>query len=191
MSAEPSLGYARAPDPRRRQPSGTGAGSAEHRRTEGEHTVGLRIAPHAAPAAHRPECTGGHLVVHPGAGVRRTVATEPDGTTEVAAAVATGEQALQRERLAPQRFDVGAAQEHVPPGRDGVDGGADRLTDRLESLEADHGDRGVHVCPRGEVAVADDPEPGPQLDPVAPFVRVRRPGWQRAVGGAPLVPVPR
>jgi hypothetical protein len=81
---------------------------------------------------------------------------------------------VQRERLAPERFDVDTAQEHVPSGRRRVDRHPELATDRLEPRDPDQGHRRVHVRAGREVAVADDPESGAQVDVVAEFLPVRR-----------------
>lgn len=119
-------------------------------------------------------------MVHPGARVRRPVPAEGHRTA--------GPRALERERRTPECLDVGTPQVHVAPGRRGVDGGTHRLGHGVEPLETDHRDGGVHVRPCGEVAVTDDAESRPELDPVA---ELRARGRQRPVRRAPLVAVVR
>ena len=95
---------------------------------------------------------------------------------------------FERELFAEQGSEVGAPEDHIAPGQERVKGaGCQLLGHRLEGLDREEGDGGVHVRGLAEEPVADDALAGHQFH----LVRVRRGDLRRTIAGAAEVGVRR
>ena len=95
---------------------------------------------------------------------------------------------FERELFAEQGSEVGAPEDHIAPGQERVKGpGSQLLGHRLEGLDREEGDGGVHVRGLAEEPVADDALAGHQFH----LVRVRRGDLRRTIAGAAEVGVRR
>ena len=112
---------------------------------------GVRPAAHAEVRARREDD------VHPPAGVCRTSAPQDDDALA----------AIQGEGLPAQALHVRSAEDDIATGEQRVERGNTQLRGEcVERLGGDDGDRGVPVRGAAGVAVADDAEPRPDLEPL-------------------------